>query len=105
MGSEADEADSETGRGEKLYDSGYPSLSAFGKRVKMMENTCYDTTFLWLVTYFSSAFVQGKNVDEIAFWAAVFTVVGDQLALVATGAPTSSVNNGTDDPEQTAQSE
>ena len=73
--------------------------------MKMMENTCYDTTFLWLVTYFSSAFVQGKTVDEIAFWAAVFTVVGDQLALVATGAPTSSENNGTDDPEQTAQSE
>lgn len=71
-----------------------------------MENTCYDTTFLWLVTYFSSAFVQGKTVDEIAFWAAVFTVVGDQLALVATtGAPTSSENNGSDDPEQTDPSE
>ena len=70
-----------------------------------MENTCCDTTFLWLVTYFSSAFVQGKTVDEIAFWAAVFTVVGDQLALVATGAPTSLENNGSDDTEQTVLSE
>ena len=70
-----------------------------------MENTCYDTTFLWLVTYFSSAFVQGKTVDEIAFGAAVFTVVGDQLALVVTGAPTSSENNGSDDTEQTILSE
>ena len=70
-----------------------------------MENTCYDTTFLWLVTYFSSAFVQGKTVDEIAFWAAVFTVVGDQLALVVTGALTSSENNGSDDTEQTILSE
>ncbi len=49
-----------------------------------MDRQCYDPTFLWLVTYFSSAFVQGKTVEEIAFWASVFTVVGDQLALIAT---------------------
>lgn len=49
-----------------------------------MSRRYYDATFLWLVTYYSSAFVQGKTVEEIEFWAAVFTVVGDQLALIAT---------------------
>ncbi len=49
-----------------------------------MDRQYYDPTFLWLVTYFSSAFIQGKTVEEIAIWGSVFTVVGDQLALIAT---------------------
>lgn len=70
-----------------------------------MERQCYDTTFLWLVTYFSSAFVQGKTIDEIAFWAAVFTVVGDQLALIATEFSNSSGDDETDDAAQSAPNE
>ncbi|MGM9567063.1 MAG: hypothetical protein ACI3W6_02670 [Clostridia bacterium] len=70
-----------------------------------MDRQCYDTTFLWLVTYFSSAFVQGKTIDEIAFWAAVFSVVGDQLALIATEFSNSSGDDETDDTAQTAQNE
>ena len=70
-----------------------------------MERQCYDTTFLWLVTYFSSAFVQGKTIDAIAFWAAVFTVVGDQLALIATEFSDSSGDDETDDAAQSAPNE
>lgn len=48
-----------------------------------MNTNCYDPTFLWSVTLFTASFAQGKTSDEINFWAAVFSIVGDQLALLS----------------------
>lgn len=62
-----------------------------------MDKRCFDPTFLWCVTYFSSCFAQGRTVDELSFWSAVFTLVGDQLALLATEFPNASGAGGTSD--------
>ena len=59
-----------------------------------MNTNCYDPTFLWCVTLFTASFAQGMSSDEIKFWAAVFSVVGDQLALLSLQAATSSDAGG-----------
>jgi hypothetical protein len=48
-----------------------------------MERYCYDPTFLYLTTNFTSFFMQNKTIFELYFWSNIFNVISDQLSAIA----------------------
>ncbi len=48
-----------------------------------MERYCYDPTFLYLTTSFTSFFMQNKTIFELYFWSNVFSVISNELNTIA----------------------
>lgn len=48
-----------------------------------MEKYCYDPTFLYLITNFTSFFMQNKTIFELYFWSNVFYVISNELNTIA----------------------
>lgn len=48
-----------------------------------MERYCYDPAFLYLVTNFTSFFMQDKTIFELYFWSNVFTMISHELDTIA----------------------
>lgn len=48
-----------------------------------MGKDCYDPMILYMITNFTSYFIQNKSILELYFWANVFSLISDQITAMA----------------------